>query len=233
MKSVILAGLAIISILTTAFAVPAHMHAQNGLDGRIAWLPNSGNCTPNCSNGPLEFNRELGNGTTKIAVLTGGSGFALSGDQFHVVNMKIESVRTIDASKATKIRDLLKSDNSNKTIGELKKDVLAIVGEPAYNGSLRLGQSNFKLVSMKIASTGNGSSMEADLSQKAKGAAQESVVGHIKLTTETTEGFRVSSGDLTLNGTSYRVLINMMPLQRGHYGGRPMHRYQAAFGGRW
>lgn len=230
----ILAGLAIMCILTTAFAAPAQTYAQNGQDGKMAWLSNPGNCTRNCiSNGSLEFNRELRNGTTKIQVITGGRGFALNGDQFHVVNMAIKSMRTIDAAKATKIRDLLKSDNSNKTIGELKKDVLAIVGEPVYNGSLKFGQSAYKLVNMNVATTGNKSSLDADLSSQAKGAAAGNVAGHIKLTTETQEGSRVSSGDLTLNGTSYRVLIDMMPLQRGFHGGRLGFGIQPFIGARW
>ncbi len=234
MRLAIIAGIAIICIMTTAFAVPAQTDAQSGQDGKTAWLPNSGNCSLNCTNNSLlEFNRELRNRATKIVVITGGRGFALNGDQFHVVSLAIKSLRTVDSAKATQIRDLLKSDISNKTIGELKKEVLAIIGEPTYNGSLRFGQSNYKLVNMKMASTGNGSSMEADLSTLVKDAAPGSVVGHIKLTTETSEGSRVSSGDLSLNGTSYRVLINMMPLQGGRFGGRLMHRYPGAHGGRW
>lgn len=176
MKLAITASLAIICILiTTAFAVPGGTYVQNGQDGRAVWLSGAGNYTRNCigngiGNGISEFNRELRNGTTKVEVIKGGRGFALNGDQFHVVNIVIENIRTIDAAKASKIRDLLKSNNSNKTIGELKKEALAIIGEPAYNGSLEIGQSSYKLVNMKVASTGNISSIDADLSPLAKGA---------------------------------------------------------------
>ncbi len=230
MKSTILAGFAICSmLLTTAFAMPAETYAQNDQVGKVVWLSGlsgAGNCTRNCiSNGSFEFNREFKNGTTKVEIINGGHGFAINGDQFHVVNIRVENTRTIDALKALKIRDLLKSNNSNKTIGELKKEVMAIIGEPVYNGSLRLGQSSYKLVNIKVSSAGNSSSVDAGLSSI---AASSSVVGHIKLTTEAHEGSRVSSGDLTLNGSSYKVLIDMMPVREGMQG----HRYQRMIVGR-
>lgn len=235
MKSAIFAGLAIMCILlTTAYAIPGEMYVQNGQGGKAVWLSNAGNCTRNCisngiSNGSLEFNRQFKNGTTKVEVIKGGSGFAMNGDQFHVVNIMVENTRTIDAAKASKIRDLLKSNNSNKTIGELKKETLAIIGEPVYNGSLRLGQSGYELVNTKVSSSGNSSLIDADLSSLAKGTASKSVIGHIKLTTETHEGSRVGSGDLTLNSTNYKVLINMMPIREGMQG----HRYQRIIRGGW
>ncbi|MFB3765298.1 MAG: hypothetical protein ACE14P_08625 [Methanotrichaceae archaeon] len=217
MKLAISAGLAICCILiTSAFAVPAGAYAQNGQGRNAVWLSGSGiagNYARNCvGSGISEFNREFKNGTTNIEVIKGGHGFALNGDQFHVVNIMIENIRTIDASKASKIRDLLKSNNSNKTIGQLKKEALAIIGEPTYNGSLKLGRSRYRFVNMNVASAGNSSSIDADLIPLVKGAASGSVAGHIKLTTKAHEGFRVSSGDLTLNGASYKVLINMMPI---------------------
>ncbi len=230
MKLAISAGLAICCILiTSAFAVPAGTYVQNGQDRGAVWLSGAENYTRNCiGNGLSDFNREFKNGTTKVEVIKGGRGFALNGDQFHVVSIAVENTRTIDAAKASKIRDLLKSNNSDKTVGELRKEALAIIGEPVYNGSLRLGQSSYKLVNMKVASSGNLSSIDADLSTLAKGAASGSVAGHIKLTTETHEGSRVSSGDLTLNGTNYKVLVNMMPIQGGMQG----HRYQRIIRGR-
>ncbi len=235
MKLAISTGLAIMCILiTSAFAAPTGTYVPNDQNGSAVWLTGAENYTRNCiGNGLSEFNKESKNGTTRVEVIKGGRGFALSGDQFHVINLAIESMRTIDAAKASKIRDLLKSNNSNKTIGELKKDALAIIGEPVYNGSLKLGQSSYKLMNIKVAPAGNGSSIDADLSPPAKGAASSSVVGHIKLMTETHEGSRVSSGDLTLNSTSYKVLINMMPLQGGHLRGIQGHRYQRVAGGRW
>ena len=220
MKLAISAGFAIMCILiTSAFAAPAGTYVQSRQDVGAVWLSGAENNTRNCiGTGLSDFNRESKNGTTKVEVIRGGSGFALNGDQFHVVNIMIENIRTINATKASKIRDLLKSNNSNKTIGELKKEALAIIGEPSYNGSLRLGQSNYRLVNMKAALTGNVSSIDADLSPLAKGIASGNVAGHIKLTTETREGSRVSSGDLTLNGTSYKVLVNMMPIRGGMQG---------------
>jgi hypothetical protein len=217
MKLVIMAGLAIVCLLLTpAFAVPAGTGtAQNGQDALPLWQSNARNCTCNYgSNGTFESSRKFKNGTTKVEVIRGGRGFAFSGNQFHVVNIVIKSKRTIDSTKASKIRDLLRSDSGNKTLGELKKDALAIIGEPVYNGSLRFGQSNYVLENMKVASAGNSSTLEADLSPQDKGAAPGSIAGHIKLTTATYEGSRVSSGDLTLSGTDYKVLVNMMPLQR-------------------
>jgi hypothetical protein len=224
MKLVIMAGLAIMCLLLTpAFAVPTRtgMYAQDGQDALPLWQSNARNCTCNyASNGPFESNREFKNGTTKVEVIRSGRGFALSDNQFHVVNIMTKSKRTIDSVKASKIRDLLKSNNGNRTLAELKKDVLAIIGEPVYNGSLRFGQSNYELVNMKVASTDNSSTVEADLSPQVNGAASGSIAGHIKLTTAIYEGSGVSSGDLKLNGTDYNVLVNMMPLQ----GVTPLHR---------
>jgi len=231
MKLAISAGLAIMCVLiTTAFAMPAGTYVQNGQNRNAVWLSGTENYTRNSiGNGISEFNREFKNGTTKVEVIKGGRGFALSGDQFHVINIAIKSIKTIDAAKASKIRDLLRSNNSNKTIGELRKDVLAIIGEPVYNGSIQLGQSSYKLMNMKVTTVGNSSSIDANLSPQVKGASG-SVAGHINLTMETHEGSRVSSGDLTLNGTSYRVLINMMPYQGEGLRGIRGHRYQRIIG---
>jgi hypothetical protein len=217
MKFAIIAGVAITCLLLApAFAAPGGTYAQ---DGYSCWQSNARNCI--CSyavSGPSEFNRESKNGTSIVEVFRGGRGFALSGNQFHVVKVVAKSKRIIDASKASMIRDLLRSNIGNKTFAELKKDALAIIGEPVYNGSLRFGQSNYALVNMKMASADNSSILEADLSPQVKGEASGGIAGHIKLTTSTHEGFRVSNGDLNLNGYDYEVFINMMPLHaRGLY----------------
>ncbi len=179
-------------------------------DGKSDWHSNTGTR----SGGTSEVNKGFknnNNGAAKIEFIKGGRGFALNGNKFHAINLMIIGEINVQLSK---VRDFLRSDDTKtKTVREIKKEIRAMVGAPTYNGNLSFGERNYMLTNIKIALSRNRSTVCADLALQAKGATNDSIVGHVKLVTTTYDGFGLSNGDLTLDGTDYRVLIDMRSLK--------------------
>lgn len=217
MKSVIKSGmpaaLAIVFLLLApTFAVPVENAASNIPDGNAVLQSYAGNCP---GNGSCEIPRGFkNNATAKVEIIKEGSGFALNGKEFHVVSLIIKSKINIQPSK---VRDLLRSrDINNKTLNEIKNEIRAMAGKPTYNGSLRFGDNGYRLINIDMTSVaGNNLTLNADLLPQVNGTTQKSVAGHVTVTTVRHEGSVVGSGELTLNGVNYQILINMMPVHRG------------------
>ena len=152
--------------------------------------------------------------TRAIEIRKDGSGFAMSGNQNHVIRMNIEGKIKPDFAG---IKNLI---SDNKTLGQIKSEMKekmnAEISAASYNGSLHLGQGNYNLLNIKLAVLGNNSStINADVAGPKLNAKDKptAVVGHITVTTSRQENSTIGVGTLTLNSGQnsgqYKVLIEM------------------------
>jgi hypothetical protein len=160
------------------------------------------------------WKNESWNETKGIEIRKSGSGFAMSGNKNHVLRMNIEGKIKPDFAG---IKNLV---SDNKTLGQIKSEMKAKmnaeISAASYNGSLRLGQSDYNLLNIKLAVFENNSStITADvagpkLNFKDKPTA---IVGHITVTTSRQDNSTIGEGTLTLNNGQfsgqYKVLIDM------------------------
>ena len=79
------------------------------------------------------------NATKAIEIRKMGSGFAMSGNQNHVIRMNIEGQIKPDFA------DIKKLVSDNKTLGQIKSDIKAKmnaeISAASYNGSLHMGRA--------------------------------------------------------------------------------------------
>jgi hypothetical protein len=156
-KSFVLAGfVAICLIVMPALAVPTgdftpktqcNASGKSNYDAlepgmRAMWNPAMGNPGMDYV-GMMKMNKSW-NGTKTIETHRIGSGFAMSGNQYHVLRMNIESKVTLNPA------NLKKLISENKTLGQIKSDLKAEIkaemSAASINGSPHLGQSKYNLV---------------------------------------------------------------------------------------
>ena len=177
------------------------------------------------------WENENWNATKAIEIRKMGSGFAMSGNQNHVIRMNIEGQIKPDFA------DIKKLVSDNKTLGQIKSDIKAKINaeisSASYNGSLHMGQSNYNLLNIKLTLSGNNSStINADVAGPKLNAKDKptAVVGHIAVTTSRQENSTIGEGTLTMNSGQYsgqyKVLIEMKRGMGEHNGMRG-----CAFGG--
>lgn len=190
-------------------------------------------------NGPMgmfkgkngSWKNESWNGTKTMEIRKAGSGFAMSGSQYHVLRMNIEGNIEPDL---TGIKMLI---SDNKTLGQIKSDIKAKMNAEimaaSYNGSLHLGQSNYNLLNIKLTIQDNNSStINADVAGPKLNAKDKptTVVGHLTVTASRHENSTIGDGTLTMNSGQYsgqyKVLIEMKGGMGEHRGMRG-----CAFGG--
>ena len=169
------------------------------------------------------WKNEKGNATKAIEIRKSGSGFAMSGNNNHVLRMNIEGKMKPDFAG---IKNLI---SDNKTLGQIKSEMKAKmdaeISAASYNGSLHLGQSNYNLLNIKLAVLGNNSStINADVAGPKLNAKDKptAVVGHITVTTSRQENSTIGVGTLTMNSGQnngqYKVLIDMKRGMGDHNG---------------
>jgi len=160
------------------------------------------------------WKNESWNATKAIEIRKSGSGFAMSGNQNHVVRMNIEGKIKPDFA------DIKKLISDNKTLGQIKSEIKAKmnaeISAASYNGSLHLGQSNYNLLNIKLTLSGNNSStMNADVAGPKLNFTDKptAVVGHITVTTSRQDNSTIGEGTLTMNSGQYsgqyKILIEM------------------------
>jgi hypothetical protein len=157
---------------------------------------------------------ESWNETRSIEIGKAGSGFAMSGNQNHVLKMNLESKIKPDLAGIKKLI------SDNKTLGQIKSDIKAKINAEisaaSYNGSLHLGQSNYNLVNIKLTTLNdNSSTIEADVAGPKLNFKDKPTtsVGHITITTSRQENSTIGEGTLNMNGGQYsgqyKVLLEM------------------------
>jgi hypothetical protein len=177
------------------------------------------------------WKNESWNATKAIEIRKSGSGFAMSGNQNHVLRMNIEGKMKPDFA------DIKKLISDNKTLGQIKSEIKAKMNADitaaSYNGSLHLGQSNYNLLNIKLTLPGNNSStINADVAGPKLNFTDKptAVVGHITVTASRQDNSTIGEGTLTMNSGQYsgqyKVLIDMKRGMGEHNG-----MMSGAFGG--
>jgi len=143
-----------------------------------------------------------------IGVVHRGFGFAMEDDEFHVLRIHIVRVRHL---QPVDIKGLLEA---NKSIKEIRAELMEREGLTSYQGQMRLGNNSYKLVNISVTEDGDYPSFSANLT----GPVEESELsesGSISVTIKEYEGVRIGEGTLTMNdgvySGTYRVLLQVSP----------------------
>jgi len=136
-----------------------------------------------------------------VAVVYSGHGFALNGDEFHVLRIQVIKVRE------PKPREIMGYIGANMSLKELKA---AIAKErPRYRGRLRVGEELYRLDNI----TTGDMTVSADL-MNVSGLTRERA-GHINITVMQYEGTRIGEGTLSMYKGAYigeyQVLLAVLP----------------------
>lgn len=147
-------------------------------------------------------------------------GFAISGDEFHLLSVSILKTRVLPPRD---VQGMLHGNRSFEDIvGELEKDDRAVI----LRGTLKFGTKNYAL---NITSFDNRT-LEADIvtlpsreprMPPVNDTNKPEVIGHIKLSISAYEGARIATGEVIIEGKSYRALtvatsqLRPLPLGRG------------------
>ena len=151
-----------------------------------------------------------------IALFHQGTGFALDemSGEFHLLRVQIVQVRTMQPAE---VRELLESD---KTVEEIKAELMAQESEQLYKGYLRIDNHNYYLENISVNATATEG--ERTISATVMYPAVElqtdetlTMVGKLMVTTQDCEGGRIGEGSLTLHHGSYegtyRTLLLVLP----------------------
>ncbi len=166
-----------------------------------------------------------------IEIRKSGSGFAMSGNQNHIVRMSVEGKIKPDFANIKKLI------SDNKTLGQIKSEIKAKISAEisaaSYNGSLHLGKGSYNLLNIKVTPLENNSTtINADVAGPKQSFKDKptNVIGHITVTTSRQDNSSIGEGTLTMNSGQYsgqyKVLFDM---KRGMGEHRGMKGH--AFGG--
>lgn len=158
-----------------------------------------------------------------LEVLYSGHGFALSGNESHILRLKVESIMLLDPDQ---IRGLL---SSNKSLEEIRDDILAKEGEKTNRGSVVLDREIYPLVNIAVSSLGNNSTgLMADLADSGFSSNDTAILGRVSLTIAPSDGGMIGKGELSIYqgmpSASYSLLIDMEPSRHGQGGHGKMMR---------
>jgi len=148
-----------------------------------------------------------------IIAVHGGTGFALNDGDFHVLSTQIVSVRHLRPSD---IRGLMEA---NKSIEEIRAEIMEGEGSLFHQGYLRLGVNNrYTLTNIIIVNeTGENRTFTADIWSDSRKE------GNIWVTVRNYEGFRIGEGNLTMSegdyAGKYRVLLTIYTPPPGSWRG--------------
>ena len=178
------------------------------------------------------WRNESHNTTRAVEIRQGGNGFAISGNEYHVLEMNVKG------KIAPNSADMAKLISDNKTLAQIKSDIKAMINAEiaaaSYNGSLHLGQSNYNLVNIKLdISKDNNTTIDADVAGPKLDPKDTptTVVGHITLTASRHENSTIGAGILTMNSGGYSGKYSVL-LEMGHGMGRDDGMQGHAFAGR-
>jgi hypothetical protein len=152
-----------------------------------------------------------------VDVLYSGHGFALRGDQSHVLRLKVEALLPLEPRQ---IRSLLAS---NKSLEEIREDIQAKEGEETYRGSVILDRSIYPVINIEaIPAEDNSTVLKADLADLdlLSAANETAVLGSIYVTISPSDGGMIGKGELNLDrgpqAGRYSVLLDMEPPRHGN-----------------
>ncbi|MCW3129526.1 MAG: hypothetical protein N2V75_05455 [Methanophagales archaeon] len=148
-----------------------------------------------------------GVGKVPIGLVHRGHGFALNGEEFHV--LRVHVIRAMHLEPIY-VKALM---GENASIEDIEAETENRT--PYLRGYMRLGENHYRLANMSVdADETNGSTVfKADI----LGPVQETnrTVGRICITTMDYEGVRIGEGELSMDEGEYkgeyRVLLDMLP----------------------
>ena len=151
-----------------------------------------------------------------VEVMYSGHGFALMGNESHLIRLKVEAIMPLHAGQ---IRGLLAS---NKSLEEIREDIRAKEGEKTNRGSMILDRSIYPLINIAVSATGNNSTtLKADLADLGPLSAvnASSTSGSISVIIYPSDGGMIGKGELNIwqgpLAARYSLLIDMEPSRHG------------------
>lgn len=204
-----LAALLFFCLVTTGFSQPDQPSKEAGYDWQTSPDERMQESAPGGYATKLMPCHPLG---LPVDVIHSGSGFALLGDESHVLRLNVEALLPLEPMY---IRKLLAS---NKTLSEIRDEIEAKAGETVYRGSIRLDRNIYPLVNMRLLySSENITELKADVARSGSGPGEQetAIVGRIALTIAPSEGGMIGKGELEMEGKGkYNVLLDMQPHMR-------------------
>jgi hypothetical protein len=150
-----------------------------------------------------------------VDVLFSGHGFALVDNESHILRLKVESILPLEPDQ---IKELLAS---NKSLEEIRDDILAKEGEKTNRGSMILDRSIYPLINIIISPFGNNSTtLKADLADSGQlSNVTTAILGSISMTITPSDGGMIGKGELRIEqglpAARYSLLIDMDPSRHG------------------
>jgi hypothetical protein len=144
-----------------------------------------------------------------VISLFNGRGFALKGDETHILRMNMELIRDIDP---VYLRDLM---TSNKSIEDIEEELNSEDGTTAFRGGLRINESGYSLLNIKfVPSKDNATIIDADVAEPYLKPSHGNVMkqdtddkialaGHIKITVSPSVDGLIGKGDLVMRSEEY------------------------------
>ncbi len=151
-----------------------------------------------------------------VDVVYSGHGFALRGNESHILRLKVENILPLEPRQ---IRGLLAS---NKSLEEIRDDILAKEGEKTYRGSVILDHSIYPLIEIATAGKGNTTSIKAELAYPDLRPVgdKSAALGSISVKISPSDGGMIGRGELNLGSGpqagNYSVLLDMEPSRHGN-----------------
>lgn len=140
-----------------------------------------------------------------IALVHQGTGFALNrtSGEFHLLRMQIVRVRSVPPAE---VRELLESE---KTVEEIKAELMAQESEQLYKGHLRIDNHNYRLENISV----NGAETDEERTNISAEVMYPTLdpetgetlttVGELFVTTRDYDGGRIGEGTLTMHDDVY------------------------------
>ena len=151
-----------------------------------------------------------------VEVLYSGHGFALLGNESHILRLKVEAIMPLEPGQ---IRGLLAS---NKSLVEIRDDIRAKEGEKTTRGSMILDRSIYPLINIAVSASGNNSTaLKADLADlgRLSAANDTAKLGSIFVIISPSDGGMIGKGELHIEqgprAARYSLLIDMEPPRNG------------------
>lgn len=151
-----------------------------------------------------------------VEVLYNGHGFALGGNESHILRLKVEAIMPLEPGQ---IKGLLAS---NKSLEEIRDDIRAKEGEKTNRGSMILDRSIYPLINIVVSASGNNSTaLKADLADlgRLSPANDTAILGSISVVISPSDGGMIGKGELRIEhgplATTYSLLLDMEPTRNG------------------
>ncbi len=134
-------------------------------------------------------------------------GFALKDNESISLRISVESVRPVDPTSIIKLLA------SNMTLDEIRDDIRMQEGNVTNRGVMRLGNNTYRLVDIRMPSTGNTTVLDANVSQPPTVSYHNiTIIGHITVALAREGTAQVSQGVLNMSegkyDGNYRMLLD-------------------------